>query len=259
MSILSTESIQTMTSLEISDLVESRHDSVKRTIERCAEKGAISLPPLVEVKVQRERRDEVVSVYRLDKRSSLIVVAQLCPEFTARIVDRWQELEARATLSHKAIGPLREELEAVDVLSRILNVAPSGKISMVKASLTHHGAAHLVPSLPVYAIDAPPCKTTAPTSSMPTSSVPTASLTELLKEHDIGVSAVTANKMLAKAGLIEEMTRPSTSGKVKRFWSVTFKGADWGKNVTSPSNPKETQPHWYRDTFTELVRLYMVA
>lgn len=252
MNLLSTESIQTMTSLEISDLVESRHDSVKRTIERCAEKGAISLPPLVEVKVQRERRDEVVSVYRLDKRSSLIVVAQLCPEFTARIVDRWQELEARATLSHKASGPLREELEAVDVLSRILNVAPSGKISMVKASLTHHGAAHLVPLLPVYAIDAPPSKTTAPTSS-----APTASLTELLKEHDIGVSAVAANKMLAKAGLIEELTRPSSSGRVKKFWSVTEKGDGWGKNVTSPNNPKETQPHWYRNTFPMMVREYL--
>lgn len=30
----------------------------------------------------------------LNKRDSLIVVAQNCPEFTARIIDRWQELEA---------------------------------------------------------------------------------------------------------------------------------------------------------------------
>ena len=48
-----------------------------------------------EVKVRRERRDEVVSIYQLDKRSSLIVVAQLSPQFTARIVDRWQELKAQ--------------------------------------------------------------------------------------------------------------------------------------------------------------------
>lgn len=84
----------TMTSLEISELLESRHDSVKRTVERCAERGAISLPPMVEVKVQRERRLESTTAYLLDKRSSLIVVAQLCPEFTARIVDRWQQFEA---------------------------------------------------------------------------------------------------------------------------------------------------------------------
>ena len=48
-----------------------------------------------EVKVRRERRDEVVSIYQFDKRSSLIVVAQLLPQFTARIVDRWQELKAQ--------------------------------------------------------------------------------------------------------------------------------------------------------------------
>lgn len=32
--------------------------------------------------------------YRLNKRDTLVVVAQLSPEFTARLVDRWQELEA---------------------------------------------------------------------------------------------------------------------------------------------------------------------
>jgi len=87
----------TMTSLEIAGLVESRHDSVKRTIERLANQAVISLPPLVEVKVQRERREETVSAYRFSdeqgKRDSIVVVAQLSPEFTARLVDRWQELE----------------------------------------------------------------------------------------------------------------------------------------------------------------------
>ena len=29
------------------------------------------------------------------KRDSIVVVAQLSPEFTARLVDRWQELEAQ--------------------------------------------------------------------------------------------------------------------------------------------------------------------
>lgn len=84
----------TMTSLEISELVESRHDKVRQSIERLAARGVISLPPMGEVKIQRERRDETVSVYQLEKRDSYVVVAQLSPEFTARLVDRWQELEA---------------------------------------------------------------------------------------------------------------------------------------------------------------------
>ena len=94
----------TMTSREIAELVESRHDSVKRTIERCAEKGVFTLPPLVETSFRGvDGRGQTVAVYHLDKRSSLIVVAQLCPEFTARIVDRWQELEAKVAQPAPAI------------------------------------------------------------------------------------------------------------------------------------------------------------
>ena len=44
-----------MTSIEISDLVGSRHDSVKRTIETLVEQSVISLPQIEEVKIQRER------------------------------------------------------------------------------------------------------------------------------------------------------------------------------------------------------------
>ena len=83
----------TMSSLEIADVVESRHDKVRQSIERLSERGVITLPPAGEVS-NPGPGPKFVKVYNLDKRSSLIVVAQLCPEFTARIVDRWQELEA---------------------------------------------------------------------------------------------------------------------------------------------------------------------
>lgn len=83
-------SVLTMSSREIADLVESRHDSVKRTIERLQDKGLIQLTPMVEVK---NHLGQVVAEYQLIKRDTYVVVAQLSPEFTARLVDRWQELE----------------------------------------------------------------------------------------------------------------------------------------------------------------------
>ncbi len=85
--------VLTMSSEEIANLVESRHDNVKTSIERLGARGVIQLPALQEV---RNHLGQTVSVYQLCKRDSYVVVAQLSPEFTARLVDRWQELEAQA-------------------------------------------------------------------------------------------------------------------------------------------------------------------
>ncbi|WP_216093224.1 Rha family transcriptional regulator [Aeromonas sp. DNP9] len=88
----------TMNSQEIADLVGSRHDNVKVAIERLAKKGVIQLPAMQDCgRINGLGINQSFSVYvftgKQGKRDSLIVVAQLCPEFTARIVDRWQELE----------------------------------------------------------------------------------------------------------------------------------------------------------------------
>jgi anti-repressor protein len=82
---------QTMTSREIADLVESRHDKVKQSIERLAARHAIGLPPVGEY---LDNLGRPAHEYLLCKRDSYVVVAQLSPAFTARLVDRWQELEA---------------------------------------------------------------------------------------------------------------------------------------------------------------------
>ncbi len=55
----------------------------------------ITLPPLAEVS-NHGAGPKSISVYTLGKRDSYVIVAQLSPEFTARLVDRWQELEAAA-------------------------------------------------------------------------------------------------------------------------------------------------------------------
>ena len=80
----------TMGSREIAELVGSRHDNVKRTIQTLADRGVIQLPQTEEVK---NHLGQSVSGYQVCKRDSFVVVAQLSPEFTARLVDRWQELE----------------------------------------------------------------------------------------------------------------------------------------------------------------------
>lgn len=81
----------TMSSRDIAELVESRHDKVKQSIERLAERGLITFTPVGE----KSTGGRPATVYRVGKRDSYVIVAQLSPEFTARLVDRWQELEER--------------------------------------------------------------------------------------------------------------------------------------------------------------------
>jgi phage antirepressor YoqD-like protein len=106
----------TMTSLEIAELVEKRHDNVKRTIDSLSltkvDKHGMEIPAVI----QRPQSEEVknhlgqtVSVFKICKRSSFIVVAQLSPEFTARLVDRWQELENGAIAKPKTALELAKE------------------------------------------------------------------------------------------------------------------------------------------------------
>ncbi|KMQ75281.1 Rha family transcriptional regulator [Marinobacter subterrani] len=82
----------TMSSREIAQVVESRHDKVKQSIERLSQRGLVSFTPVGE----KSDTGRPGVVYHVSKRDSYVIVAQLSPEFTARLVDRWQELEAQA-------------------------------------------------------------------------------------------------------------------------------------------------------------------
>lgn len=80
----------TMSSRDIAELVGLRHDNVKRTIEALANQGVIKFPQFEEIPTCTKP----LGLYQLHKRDTFVVVARLSPEFTAAVVDRWQELEA---------------------------------------------------------------------------------------------------------------------------------------------------------------------
>lgn len=87
-----TRAVVTMTSREMADLTGKRHDNVRRTIDSLVEKGVISQPQFEGG--EKSANGVVELVYRIGKRDSYVIVAQLSPEFTGKVVDRWQELEA---------------------------------------------------------------------------------------------------------------------------------------------------------------------
>ena len=83
----------TMSSREISALVQSKHGDVKRSAERLNAAGLLTAPL---AQFDFEHNGNVYQEYRFNKRDSLVLVARLSPEFTAAVVDRWQELESKS-------------------------------------------------------------------------------------------------------------------------------------------------------------------
>lgn len=98
MNILTQSNQQSMTSQQIAELVGKRHDNVKRTIDMIAASGVIAQPQIEDG--IKSANGVVAKVYvfagEQGKRDSIIVVAQLSPEFTAKLVDRWAELERKS-------------------------------------------------------------------------------------------------------------------------------------------------------------------
>jgi anti-repressor protein len=87
----STSATISMTSQQIADLVQSRHDNVKASIERLVKSGVIQLPATQEVK---NHLGQSVSNYIFEgdqgERDTTIIVAQLSPQFLGEVVDQWR-------------------------------------------------------------------------------------------------------------------------------------------------------------------------
>ena len=236
-----------MTSLEMAELVGSRHDKVKQSIERLAERGVIQLPPVgISENINNLGLPQKTKLYVFSdeqgKRDSIIVVAQLSPEFTARLVDRWRELE-QGKLSTPTSSRI-EDFQILSVIASSLNLSPSSSLASHKR-LAERIAPNVALALPDYAVDAP---------NGQVSSEATASLTELLKQHGVmGLKTQAINRLLESHGYINTLERRGSKGEVKRFKNITDKGLQFGKNIVSPNNPRETQPHWYISTFPQLL------
>jgi prophage antirepressor-like protein len=134
-------------------------------------------------------------------------------------------------------------LKILESAMKTLRLAPSSMLGSYQTLANHTGLpTNLLPS---YAVD-------APDSAGVVSSEVTKSLTELLHEFNVDASARKVYPLLEQHGVVKHQSRPSTKGE-KQFWSVV--DTEYGKNVTHPSNPKETQPAFYVSRFQALLSL----
>ncbi|MDI9766462.1 KilA-N domain-containing protein [Pantoea dispersa] len=173
----------------------------------------------------------------------------ISPLFHLKVIRAFDAMVMKNQATQKA--GYSEKMQAAVILlesaARTLNLSSSSKLGAYQKL---QQAAGLPDLMPHYAID-------APSDAVDGSSRPTQSLSALLKAHGIRMTANQVYHQLVKLGITEQKSRKSNSGinGVRKFWSLTAKGCMYGKNITSPANPRETQPHFFESRFPELLRL----
>lgn len=163
--------------------------------------------------------------------------------FTATYIEAFEKMKDFIEKGTQYVGiPLKEQVESLEVVASMLRMNDASKLLMLKG---FYDSYH-IPSgfLPIYEFNG---------------NREMKSLTALLKENNLGISAVQFNKKLLSAGILEEKERQSSKGRVKKFKSLTEKGLKYGENAVSPHNQKEVQPLYYNDTFNELFDMVMTA
>jgi len=90
-----------LTSLDIAEMMEYEHDDVIRVIRTLAISGLIQSPQIRGAgKTNNFWRGHDINIYvffgEIGKRDSVVLAAHLSPEFMARLLERWRELETKA-------------------------------------------------------------------------------------------------------------------------------------------------------------------
>lgn len=181
------------------------------------------------------------------KREACLMAMSYSYDMQAMVFDRMTALEDQERARYlpnnsKIVG----ELAILECFDRLLKPAPSSKMLMLAKIAANNGLD--AKFLPGYAVDAAPDATGG-------SSMPTKAVTALIKDHGIASTAAAFNRALAAKGLLKQLQRKNSKQVMVDFWCVTEKGMFYGKNLTNPQSPRETQPHWYVDRFLELAAL----
>lgn len=237
----------TMSSREIANVTGKRHANVKRDVLALLKELKVDVLIFEHIYLDGQNREQVE--YLLDRDHTDCLLTGYSAQMRMRVIRRWRELEqqhgARQQVllnGTKVVG----ELAIMECFTRLLKPAPSSQILMLATIAANNGLESSF--LPGYAID-------AASDATGSSSMPTKSATALLKDNGIRCAPAAFNRALEARGFLKQLQRKNSKQEMVDFWCVTEKGMAYGKNLTNPQSPRETQPHWYVDRFLELADL----
>lgn len=223
-----------MSSLDLVELIGKEHKNIMRDIRNEIQELGEEIGQLIfEQSSYVNSQNKQQPCYVFGKEGAMQLALKYDAKIRYKVIKKIEELENTFPQRSNSIQTFEMQLLGVEYTSRILRTDDTSKVKMLELAHKQHGV---------------------PTNHLPKyiESEVTKSLTELLKEHDIKLSTAKANTKLIELGLLEIKERPSSKGGVKEFKSLTDKGLEYGKNLISPNNSKETQPHYYPSKFMEL-------
>lgn len=236
---------QTITSLEVAEMVEKEHKNLIRDIRRYCEQlaeGKIEPGDFFIENTYLDANNQRRPCYEVTKKGCEFIANKLTGAkgvaFTARYINRFHDMEEYIKQSDSNfIVPFKEQVQSLEMVAEMLRMNEASKLLMLENFYKQYNI---------------------PTEFIPkyehNNSRQMKAVSVLLKENDCGISAVKFNPMLIEKGYLEESERNYTSGKngKKKFKKLTEKGLQYGENAVSPKNQREVQPLYYEDTFMEL-------
>ena len=138
----------TMTSREIAELVQSSHDSVLKTVRRLIAEGVVFGD---ETPYKHPQNGQTYPEFVLDFRNTMVVASGYSAELRARIIDRWQELEAQvkklqAEAYEKSFDKLDRSLRAIERISTTLDYTSDRVFEVTMRELERLGHPELAES-----------------------------------------------------------------------------------------------------------------
>ncbi len=233
---------QTITSLEVAEMVEKQHNELMKDIRRYCEQlslGKIPQSDFFTENTYRTDRGKEYPCYNITKKGCEFIANKLTgqkgTEFTARYINRFHNMENYIQKESKGIA--EQGIAIVKFIADDLRVSEASRLFMYENYCKDVG----IPTgfLPKYEDNG---------------SREQCSATVLLQRNRCSIKTAKFNQLLISAGYMEIKQRKSSKGGTKEYKSLTSKGLKYGVNLISNRNQKEVQPYYYADTFMELYK-----
>lgn len=237
---------QTITSLEVAEMVGKDHSKLLKDIRRYSGQLAeakIGLGDFWTESTYKDANGQDRPCYHVTKMGCEYIAHKLTgvkgAAFTAKYIQRFHAMEDTIKENkEKVIGngfSLKDVIDSLEPAANFLRMNEASRILMLENFYKGQGIS--IDFLPHYEHNG---------------SRQMKALSTLLNENGCGISAVKFNQILIEQGYLEECERPSSKGGMKKYKALTEKGLKYGENAVNPHNQKEVQPLYYSDTFMGL-------